>query len=293
MKILLFLFGTIVLCGQSVAAQQATEIPVSLKTADGKYVGMVAGGGLDAGASAVTAKQTFVLVDLNGGKIADGDKVKIKIDTSQWREDKEKSLIHRVPSKGAKEDESVFKLHVKDKSIYFETPDGKFVKIENNAVTTTGDAKSAALFDVQAAVSPTQPMSYTVAFRFANGNHLGMVAGGGLDAAAKEIGNNQIFNVVDLNGGTMSSGDSVKLVFGQSQMREDAGANKIHRVPIRGAKEEECVFKIIVTGKNILLQTPSGKFVAVASDGKSLVTTDKKDETGLIVVVPNPTPTVK
>ena len=293
MKTLLFLLGTIILCGQGVYAQQATEISVSLKTADGKYIETVAGGGLGAGATAVTAKQTFVLVDLNGGKIADGDKVKLKIDTSQWHEDKEKSLIHRVATKGAKEEESVFKLHVKDKLIYFETPSGKFIKIENNAVTTTGDAKSAALFDVEAAVSPTQAISYSVAFKFANGNHLGTVAGGGLDAASKEIGTNQIFNMIDLNGGNVSNGDTVKIVFAQSQMREDASANKIHRVSMRGAKEEECVFKIIVTGKNILLQTPSGKYLAVAPDGKSVVTTEKKDETSLLVAVTNPTPTVK
>lgn len=138
-----------------------------------------------------------------------------------------------------------------------------------------------------------QATEIPVSLKTSDGKFAGMVAGGGLDAVSKEIGNNQIFTMVDLNGETLSSGDSVKLVFGQSQMREDAGAKKIHRVPIRGAKDEECIFKLLVTGKNVLLQTPSGKFVAAATDGKSLVITDKKDETSLLTAVPNPTPTVK
>ena len=295
MKISFFLIVTLFFATQTIYAQQATEVSVSIKTTDGKFVEMVAGGGLGAGGKTVAAKQIFTLVDLNGGKIVDGDTVKIKMDASQWREDKEKSLVHRVPTKGAKENESVFKLRVKDKLIYLETPAGKYVKITDNTLTTTTDAKNASLFDVQAVAASSQPTSYPVAFKFANGNHIGMVAGGGLNVAAKEIGNNQIFTMVDLNGGTLNSGDAVKLVFGQSQMREDVDAKKIHRVPTRGAKDEECIFKLLVVGKNILLQTPSGKYVAAAAapDGKSLVTTDKKDETSLMTAVPNPSPTVK
>ena len=293
MKKVFFAIAAAVFLAPGVYAQQATETSVSLKTSDGKFIGMVAGGGLDAGANQLTAKQTFTLIDLNGGKIADGDAIKLKMDASQWREDREKSLIHRVPIKGAKENESIFKLRVKEKLIYLETPGGKFVKVDGNSLTITADAKNAALFDVQTVAAPSPPTSYPVAFKFANGNHLGMVANGGLDASSKEIGTKQVFTMIDLNGGTLSSGDSVKLVFGESQMREDAGAKKIHRVPVRGAKEEECVFKLLVTGKNVLLQTPSGKFIAAATDGKSLEITDKKDETSLLTAVPNPTPTVK
>lgn len=293
MKFFLTAFAALLLCGQSAFAQQTTEISVSMKTSDGKFVGMTAGGGLDASADTISAKQTFTLLDLNGGKIADGDAVKIKFDASQWREDKENSRVHRVPTKGAKENEGVFKLRVKEKLIYFETPAGKFVKIADGAVTTTSDAKNASLFDVQTVVPASEPVSYPVAFKLANGNHLGMVAGGGLDAAAKEISDKQIFTMIDVNGGTLSSGDSVKIVYGESQMREDAGAKKIHRVPTRGAKAEECVFKLLVVKQNIRLQTPSGKFVAAAPDGKSLLAADKEDETSLLTAVPNPTPTIK
>ena len=55
---------TIFFCGVC-GAQQPNEMSVSLKTPDGKYVGQVAGGGLDVTANAVTNKQTFGLIDFN------------------------------------------------------------------------------------------------------------------------------------------------------------------------------------------------------------------------------------
>ena len=280
-----------------VFAQQPTEIPVSLKTPDGKYIGQVSGGGLDATANAVSPKQTFGLIDINGGKIADGDKVKIRMDASQWHENKEQKLIHRVAAKGAKEDECIFKLRIKDKLIFFETPSGKFVRVDDIAVIATDEEKNATLFDIQIVQPAAQATSYTVAFKLNNGKHLGMVGGGKMDASSAEIGTNQIFQMIDLNGGQLSNGDSVKIIFGQaqtqSQLHEDKENNVINRVPTRGAKDEECIFKILVVGAKVLLQTPSGKFIATSEDGKSLITTDKKDDSSFLTAVPNPTPVGK
>lgn len=281
----------------SIFAQQPSEIPVSLKTPDGKYVGQVANGGLDVTANTVSPKQTFGLIDLNGGKISDGDKVKLRMEASQWHENKEQKLIHRVPTKGANEAECIFTLRIKDKLIYFQTPSGKFVRVDDIAVIATDDEKNATLFDVQVVQPKAQPTSYTVAFKFNNGNYLGMIANGGMDASSKEITAKQVFQMVDLNGGQLSNGDTLKIIFGegqtQSQLHEDKENNRINRVPTRGAKDEECLFKILVVGQNILLQTPSGKYIALGADGKSLTTTDKKDETSLLTAVPNPTPVVK
>lgn len=281
----------------SLFAQQATEIPVSLKTPEGKYIGQVSGGGLDATASIVSPKQTFGLIDLNGGKIADGDKVKLRMDASQWHENKEQKLIHRVATKGAVEAECVFTLKIKDKLIYFQAPSGRFVKVDDIALITTDDNKSATLFDIQAVLPPTTATSYTVAFKFKNGNYLGMIPQGGMGAGAKEISSKEIFQMVDLNGGQLANGDSIKILFGegqtQSQLREDVEKNLIHRIPSKGAKDDGCIFKILVIGQNILLQTPSGKYVGTSTDGKSVTITDNKDDTSLLTAVPNPQPVTK
>lgn len=288
-KILLFIS-----IAAAAAMAQTGEVAVSLKTQDGKFVGQVAGGGLDATATAVTAKQTFALTDLNGGKIADGDKIKLRMDASQWHEDKEKGVIHRVPIKGAKEEECLFKLRIKDKLVYLETPSGKFVKADGAILTAIADAKNATRFDIQTVTAAgADTMIYTTAISVSTGNHIGMVANGGLDASSKVITANQIFDLIDLNGGKLVSGDAVKVVFGQSQFREDKETGRIHRVPFRGAKEDECLFKLVIVDKNFRLQTPSGKFVAAAADGKSLIATDKKDDTSLLTAIPNPTPAAK
>lgn len=295
MKILLIII--VFVLAPNLFAQQATEIPVSLKTPDGKYVGQVANGGLDVTANAVSPKQTFYLQDLNGGKPADGDKVKLRQDASQWHEDKDKNVIHRVPIKGAKEDECVFILKVKDKLVYFQTPSGKFVKVDDIALITTDDKDKATLFDAQVVTPLTTSTDYTLSFKFKNGNYLGMVANGGMDASSKEITPKQIFLLVDLNGGELANGDSVKIIFGegqtQSQLREDVEKNLIHRIPLRGAKDDGCIFKIFSTNQGVLLQTASGKYLAVAADGKSLTTTDKKDDTSFLTTVQSTQPPVK
>lgn len=277
----------------SSSAQQATEIPVSLKAPNGKFVGQIANGGLDVNAESITAKQTFVLVDINGGKVADGDSVKIKIEESLWHEDKAKNAINRVPARVAIETECVFRLRVRGKLIALETPSGRFVRVDAWSVVTTDDPTEATPFDIQAVAPKSAPTAYTVAFKFANGKFMGMVPQGGMDASADAIGANQTFTMIDLNGNQLSSGDTVRLIFGQSQLHEDPSDGRIHRVPIRGSVEAECTFKIIVVGTNILLETPKGKYVATATDGKSLVSTDKKDESSLMTAVPTTAPEPK
>ena len=65
MRVSLIISIVMVVFGGVSGAQQPNEISVSLKTPDGKYVGQVAGGGLDVTANAVTIKQTFGLIDFN------------------------------------------------------------------------------------------------------------------------------------------------------------------------------------------------------------------------------------
>jgi hypothetical protein len=136
------------------------------------------------------------------------------------------------------------------------------------------------------AEKPAPQAAYTVALRTASGNYVSMVAGGGIDAAAKSVTPKQIFTFIDLNGGTLVDGDKVKIRYEQSFWREDKDKKIIHRVPSKGSKEEECTFILRVKGNSILLETPSGKFVAVSSDGKTIETREKREEASLLEAVP-------
>jgi len=136
------------------------------------------------------------------------------------------------------------------------------------------------------------PQTYTVALKTAAGKYISMVPNGGLAGNGAEISAKQIFTVIDLNGGTLVNGDKVKIAHGNTLWREDKEKNILHRVPARGAKDEECTFRVRVKGKTILLETPSGKFVTVSADGKTLETREKPDEATTLEAVPAPAPTV-
>lgn len=287
----LIIAGTMILLAfQFGFAQQPSEKTAALRIASGAYLSMVAGGGLDASGKEIGKQQIFTIVDANGGELEDGDKVKIVYETSLWREDKENNKIHRVAIKGSKDAETVFKVKRKDKMLMLQTPSGKYLAIDGAAIVTTDKQDKAALLELVASVPPAQSQGYPTAFRLASGKYLGMVAGGGLDAGATQISPKQIFTLVDLDGGSLNNGDSVKIMFEASLWREDKENGKIHRVPIKGAKDDECTFKIKVQGKSVLLQTPSGKFVSASPDGKAVLTTDKRDETSLLEAIPQSPP---
>ena len=56
---------------------QEVEKEVAFKTADGKYISAAANSGLDLGGTKIASRQAFMLVDVNGGELADGDIVRI------------------------------------------------------------------------------------------------------------------------------------------------------------------------------------------------------------------------
>ena len=272
-------------CGIGLA-QQPTQKNVALRTASGEYLMMVAGGGLGAGGKEIGKQQIFTVVDENGGEIEDGDRVKIVYESSIWREDKENKKVHRVPIKGSKDAETVFKAKRKGKSFALQTPSGKYVGVDGAAIVAVDGQDKAAFLEMATAQPPAEPTAYRTAFRTASGKYLTMIAGGGLDASAAQISPKQVFTLVDLNGGQLSDGDAVKIQYETSLWREEKENNVIRRVQAKGSNDAETVFKIKVQGKNILLQTPSGKFVAPSPDGKTIMTSDKREAASLLEAVP-------
>src|SRR5215218_1679237 len=56
---------------------QEVEKEVAFKTADGKYISAAPNSALDLGGTKIGSRQAFMLVDVNGGELADGDTVRI------------------------------------------------------------------------------------------------------------------------------------------------------------------------------------------------------------------------
>lgn len=289
----LLIFVTILLVSQIIYGQQPTEKTYAFQLASGSFVTFVAGGGLDTSGKALTPKQVFAVADINGGEIEDGDKIKIRVEASVWHEDKDGNKINRVAIKGSNESETIFKIKKKGKSLLLQTATGKFVTVDGGgaaALTTTDKEDMAAVFNLVVSAPPPAPQSYTVGLRLVSGTYLSTVAGGGLSANAADLAAGQVFTVIDTNGGTLNDGDTVKILWQMTYWHEDKDNNKMHRVPVRGAPEAECSLKMRVKGRNILLETASGRFITAAPDGLALLTTDKRDEASLLEAVPAPPP---
>jgi len=121
-----FLITTAALFGAlSVSVAQQTEKTVTLKTADGKIITTAAQGGLELGRSQNPGRQTFTLVDSNGGDLADGDDVKIRYNPggsskpNYWKSSEGKL--------GRSDKGDTFKLKKVEDKYLFQTSDGKFV----------------------------------------------------------------------------------------------------------------------------------------------------------------------
>jgi sialate O-acetylesterase len=137
------------LAGSCARADEKTEQTVAFRHGD-NYVTAIAGT-LNTSRNEIGDGQTFVIIDLNGGEIADGDSIQIKwappkARPTLWREDE--GVVRRV---GTKADAAcTFKVKVKSEkdaplSIALQTASGKFVAVTNRtAPLATADAEDKA-----------------------------------------------------------------------------------------------------------------------------------------------------
>ena len=150
--------ATTPLLGSCGLAAAQTEKSVAFRTADNRYVTAVARGGLNTSGAEIAANQTFVLVDLNGGELADGDAVQIKwapagSKPTYWQEGE--GTIGRYG--GKPNDASIFKIKPKAKSakdapqrIVLQTASGKFVSVPGKgaALATTDTQDNAETWQI-------------------------------------------------------------------------------------------------------------------------------------------------
>lgn len=133
-------------------AQERTEKSVAFRTIDNRYVTATSKGGLNTSGAQIAGNQTFVLIDLSGGDLADGDAVQIKwaptgSKPTYWGEGE--GTIGRYG--GKPNDANTFKIKQKaPQSIVLQTPSGRFVSVPSRgaALATTDAQDKATTLDI-------------------------------------------------------------------------------------------------------------------------------------------------
>jgi lysophospholipase L1-like esterase len=150
--------ATMLVLGTNGFAAETTERSVAFRTADNGYVTAVARGGLNTSGAEISSNQTFVLIDLNGGTLADGDNVHIKwapegSRPTYWHEGEDN--VHRIGTKPDASSTFTVKLKAKaDKDspqpVVLQTSGGKFVSVSKRIapLSTTDEQGNAAVLDV-------------------------------------------------------------------------------------------------------------------------------------------------
>lgn len=129
---------------------QAVEKTVAFKTAEGKYITATPGAGYDLTGTKVGSRQTFNLVDENGGELADGDSVKVMTtDGAKGWKMKETELARGTPV--------AFKIKKVNEKWAFQTRDGKFLGVAaSGAVGAVDTAETALQLEVVPATAPAK-----------------------------------------------------------------------------------------------------------------------------------------
>ena len=147
--------------GVHVSSGEVKEVQVALQVSDGQYVTADPPGLLALSyTKKVGSKQRFTIIDLNGGKLADGDEVRIRYTPnkngkpdpskeSYWREGKEG--ITRAHQDGT------FTIKKMGNRYAFRGPSGKFVTPNevNGALAVSSKVEEALVVDVIDLSAPT------------------------------------------------------------------------------------------------------------------------------------------
>ena len=139
--------------GVQVSTAQVKEKSVVLRVADKNFVTASSGGALDLSGVKVGSKQTFVLIDLNGGELADGDAIKIQyVPNSGGKPDPSKASYWVETKEGIKrgKDGDSFKVKKVGDKYTLQTSGGKFVGSagEEGVLTLTDKQEAALLVEV-------------------------------------------------------------------------------------------------------------------------------------------------
>ena len=130
------------------------EKKVAFVTADKKYLTANTSGALDLSGAKVGSKQTFTIIDNNGGTLTDGDEVKIRYTpNSGGVPDPSKASYWHEGAGGVKrsgKEGDTFKLKAVDSKFAFQTSAGKFLTatVTDGALGLTDKQDGALLVEI-------------------------------------------------------------------------------------------------------------------------------------------------
>jgi hypothetical protein len=140
---------------------------------------------------------------------------------------------------------------------------------------------------VHVTVAP-EPVEKPVLFRAADDRYVTTFTGG-LFAWGTKIGSKQIFTIIDLNGGDLADGDSVKIRYTpHSGGVADQSKSSYWSETAEGIKRSSgggSVFKIKLVDTKYTFQAPSGKFVSGVLTANMFGLSDKPADALLLELV--------
>jgi hypothetical protein len=140
---------------------------------------------------------------------------------------------------------------------------------------------------VHVTVAP-EPVEKPVAFRTADNKCITTVTGGFLTLGGEKIGSKQMFTIVDLNGGNLADGDSVKVRYTPGKgVPSDQTKSSYWVETADGIKRssEGSVFKIKLVETKYAFQAPSGKFMTGVVTTNVFGLSDKQADALLLELV--------
>jgi hypothetical protein len=162
------------------------------------------------------------------------------------------------------------------------------------AVAAAAAATAPVIMTPARAAEPTEKL---VVFRTTDNTYATARGGGRLDTSSTKVGGSQSFVLVDLNGGELTSGDSVQIKWTANTKPTYWGENETGLARYGGKPLDRSTFKITLKAKAdtkapqaIILQTTSGKFVSIPSKGAAFATVASQDNAATLEIVDAPTP---
>jgi hypothetical protein len=141
------------------------------------------------------------------------------------------------------------------------------------------------------AVPSSEGTEKLVVFATADGKYLTANAGGVVDLSGAKVGSKQKFTIIDLNGGDLADGDSVKIRYTPNTSGvPDPSKASYWRVKGSGIKrgKEAGIFKLNKIDGKFALMAADGKFVTGTLAEGTLSLSDKQDAALMIEVLEVP-----